>query len=81
MMKFSILFTKNKFDLIILLGDRYETLSIALTSVMYKIPIIHINGGEKTLGSIDDMFRHCIIGNFQIIILFHVKNILTEFYN
>jgi len=60
MMKFSILFTKDKFDLIILLGDRYETLSIALTSVMYKIPILHINGGEKTLGSIDDMFRHCI---------------------
>lgn len=60
MMKFSILFTKNKFDIIILLGDRYETLSIALTSVMYKIPIIHINGGEKTLGSTDDMFRHCI---------------------
>ena len=38
MMKFSILFTKNKFDLIILLGDRYETLSIALTSVMHKVP-------------------------------------------
>ena len=44
---FSILFTKNKFDLIILLGDRYETLSIALTSVMHKVPIVHINGEEK----------------------------------
>ena len=60
MMKFSNLFTKDNFDLIILLGDRYETLSIALTSVMYKIPIIHINGGEKTMGSTDDMFRHSI---------------------
>lgn len=69
MMKFSILFTKDKFDLIILLGDRYETLSIALTSVMYKIPILHINGGEKTLGSIDDMFRHCItkLSNYHFV--------------
>ena len=66
---FSILFTKNKFDLIILLGDRYETLSIALTSVMHKVPIVHINGGEKTLGSIDDMFRHCItkLSNYHFV--------------
>lgn len=69
MMKFSNLFTKNKFDLIILLGDRYETLSIALTSVMHKVPIIHIHGGEKTLGSSDDMFRHCItkLSNYHFV--------------
>ncbi len=67
--KFSNLFTKNKFDFIILLGDRYETLSIAITSVMFKIPIIHINGGEKTLGSTDDMFRHCItkLSNYHFV--------------
>ena len=66
---FSILFTKNKFDLIILLGDRYETLSIALTSVMHKVPIVHINGGEKTLLSIDDMFIHCItkLSNYHFV--------------
>ena len=67
--KFSNLFTKNKFDFIILLGDRYETLSIAITSVMHEIPIIHINGGEKTLGSTDDMFRHCItkLSNYHFV--------------
>ncbi len=66
---FSILFTKNKFDLIIILGDRYETLSIALTAVMHKVPIVHINGGEKTLGSTDDMFRHCItkLSNYHFV--------------
>lgn len=67
--KFSNLFTKNKFDFIILLGDRYETLSIAITSVMHEIPIIHINGGEKTIGSTDDMFRHCItkLSNYHFV--------------
>lgn len=69
MMKFSILFSKNKFDLIILLGDRYETLSIALASVMHGVPIVHINGGEKTSGSSDDMFRHCItkLSNYHFV--------------
>ena len=53
MKNFSTLFTRNKFDLFIILGDRYETLSIALSSVMHKIPLVHINGGEKTFGSSD----------------------------
>ena len=25
-----------------------------------KIPIAHIHGGEKTTGSVDDIYRHCI---------------------
>ncbi len=54
-----ILNTK-KFDLIFLLGDRYETLSVAIAAHLARIPIAHIHGGEVTSGIIDDAFRHSI---------------------
>ena len=58
--KFSVILKDYKFDLIILLGDRYETLSIAITAHLFRIPIAHIHGGELTSGSIDDAMRHSI---------------------
>jgi len=51
---------KIKPDYVILLGDRYEILSAAISSFFLNIPIIHIHGGEKTLGSFDDVIRHSI---------------------
>jgi GDP/UDP-N,N'-diacetylbacillosamine 2-epimerase (hydrolysing) len=45
---------------IVILGDRYEMLSAALSAYILKINIIHIAGGEKTIGSLDDGFRNCI---------------------
>ena len=45
---------------LILLGDRYEILSAALTAYIMNIPIVHIAGGEVTRGSYDDGFRHSI---------------------
>ena len=47
-------------DLIILLGDRYEILSCAVSAHVCRIPIAHIHGGELTQGLIDDAFRHSI---------------------
>ncbi len=47
-------------NLILLLGDRYETFSFAIASIYLNLPIAHISGGEITLGSIDDYFRHSI---------------------
>ena len=47
-------------DYLVLLGDRYEILSAALTAYIMNIPIIHIAGGEVTEGSYDDGFRHSI---------------------
>ena len=46
--------------MIVLLGDRYETLASAITAYSMKIPIVHIHGGEVTYGAIDDGFRHAI---------------------
>lgn len=54
-------FTKVKqYDLIIVLGDRFETLAIAQIAFLHGIEIAHISGGETTFGSKDNEFRKCI---------------------
>lgn len=60
MKKFDDYFKNNKTDLIIILGDRYETLAIATSAFNISIPIAHIHGGEKTVGAKDDSIRHAI---------------------
>jgi GDP/UDP-N,N'-diacetylbacillosamine 2-epimerase (hydrolysing) len=47
-------------DLLILLGDRYETFAAAGVANIFRIPIAHIHGGEVTEGAFDDAFRHAI---------------------
>lgn len=58
--KISDLFEKNKPDLLVVLGDRYEIFAAAQAAFINNIPIAHIHGGELTFGAIDDGFRHCI---------------------
>lgn len=47
-------------DCLIVLGDRYELLSVISACVIMKIPIAHISGGEITEGAIDDQIRHAV---------------------
>ncbi|WP_319525430.1 UDP-N-acetylglucosamine 2-epimerase [uncultured Desulfosarcina sp.] len=47
-------------DLIVLLGDRFETFCAAAAATVCRIPIAHIHGGECTEGAIDEAFRHSI---------------------
>jgi GDP/UDP-N,N'-diacetylbacillosamine 2-epimerase (hydrolysing) len=65
----SSLIKKNKPDLFIVLGDRYETLAASLAAYLSKVPLAHIHGGEITQGSLDDGFRHCIskMSNFHFV--------------
>jgi GDP/UDP-N,N'-diacetylbacillosamine 2-epimerase (hydrolysing) len=56
----SSLIEKDKPDLFIVLGDRYEILAVSLAAYLNQVPIAHIHGGEITQGSLDDGFRHCI---------------------
>ena len=60
MKNFSKFFHKQKPDLLVLLGDRYEIFSIAVSAFIHKIPVIHLYGGESTLGVFDNFFRHSI---------------------
>lgn len=58
--KFGMLFEKQHYDMIIILGDRFEMLSVAIAAVMHRIPILHIHGGEATYGNYDEFIRHSI---------------------
>jgi UDP-hydrolysing UDP-N-acetyl-D-glucosamine 2-epimerase len=44
----------------LVVGDRTETLAAATAAVCLKIPLIHLHGGEETLGAIDNSCRHAI---------------------
>ena len=47
-------------DILIVLGDRYETLAVAMVAMNQRIPIAHLYGGETTEGAIDESIRHAI---------------------
>lgn len=53
-------FDSTKYDLLVVLGDRYEMLAVALAAAMHRIPILHIHGGESTFGNYDEFIRHSI---------------------
>lgn len=58
--KFVDFWNENKFDLVLVLGDRYEMAAAVQAGVPYNIKFAHIHAGEKTLGAIDEIFRHQI---------------------
>jgi len=60
MITFSEYFRNHKLDLLVVLGDRYELISICSAAMNFEIPIAHISGGEKTNGVLDDIVRHVI---------------------
>lgn len=47
-------------DLVVILGDRFEALAIASAAAVMRVPIVHLHGGELTIGAFDDCFRHAI---------------------
>lgn len=47
-------------DIILLLGDRFETHAAATTAMLMNIPIAHIHGGEISEGAVDEQIRHSI---------------------
>lgn len=51
---------RNKPDIVVLLGDRFEALAVAQAAMLACIPIAHIHGGETTEGLIDEAVRHSI---------------------
>lgn len=47
----------SKPDMVLTVGDRYETLATTISSSFMNIPLIHTMGGEVT-GTIDEKIRH-----------------------
>ena len=46
-------------DIVLTVGDRYETLSTVVSAAYMNIPVAHTMGGEIT-GTIDESIRHAI---------------------
>ena len=47
-------------DLLLVLGDRFETFAASSAALISRIPIGHCHGGELTEGAFDDALRHSI---------------------
>jgi UDP-hydrolysing UDP-N-acetyl-D-glucosamine 2-epimerase len=50
----------NHIEKLVVLGDRYETVAASLGAYTLHIPIVHLEGGEYTTGSLDDGYRWCV---------------------
>lgn len=61
-------------DILLVLGDRFETHAAVVAALPFKIPVAHIHGGEITEGAIDDALRHSITK------LSHLHFVATEAY-
>jgi UDP-hydrolysing UDP-N-acetyl-D-glucosamine 2-epimerase len=53
-------FSRLEPDVVLVLGDRFETHAAATTAMLMNIPIAHIHGGEITEGAVDEKIRHSI---------------------
>jgi len=60
MISFGEYFEELKPDLLVVLGDRYETLAVCCAAMNARIPIAHLYGGETTEGAVDESIRHAI---------------------
>ena len=47
-------------DMVVLVGDRFEIMTAALAAHLARVPIAHLCGGDRTLGSYDDAMRDSI---------------------
>lgn len=47
-------------DILVLIADRYEMLAPAAAALALRIPVAHIEGGEITVGAIDDAVRNAL---------------------
>lgn len=57
---FGQVFSRKAPDILMVMGDRFETLSAVTAAMPFKIPVVHLYGGEATEGAIDELIRHAI---------------------
>lgn len=58
-LELSTVFENIKPDIVLTVGDRFETLATAIAASYMNIPLGHIQGGEVT-GNIDEKVRHAV---------------------
>ena len=47
-------------DILLVLGDREESITTALVGSYMNIPIAHVGGGDRAVGNVDDQVRHAV---------------------
>ena len=53
-------FARCRPDMLLLLGDRFESFAAGAAAVPLGIPLLHVHGGEVTEGAMDERFRHAL---------------------
>ncbi|HEX2756185.1 MAG TPA: UDP-N-acetylglucosamine 2-epimerase, partial [Candidatus Limnocylindrales bacterium] len=64
----------NPVDALVLVGDRFETAAAALAATVNRVPIVHLHGGEQTLGAFDDALRHAITKLAHLHLVSHAEH-------
>lgn len=59
LLQYPILFKTIDPDVLVVIGDRFETLSPVIAASFGNIPVVHIMGGEKS-GTVDESVRHAV---------------------
>lgn len=72
--KFSKYWSENSYDFVIALGDRFEMSAAVQSGIPFEVKFIHLHGGEVTLGSLDNIYRH------QITLASKIHFVATEKY-
>ncbi|MEG1300036.1 MAG: UDP-N-acetylglucosamine 2-epimerase [Erysipelotrichaceae bacterium] len=75
LVSFTNVFKEESFDFVLLLGDRYEMLMIALAATLVKLPILHLYGGDTTEGAMDEYIRHSIT---KMSYIHFVSNVISK---
>ena len=47
-------------DILLVLGDREESITTALVGAYMNIPVAHLCGGDRVIGNVDDQVRHAV---------------------
>jgi UDP-hydrolysing UDP-N-acetyl-D-glucosamine 2-epimerase len=57
---FARAFARQRPDLLVVLGDRFEMLAAAVAALPFALPVAHVHGGEVSEGAMDNQIRHAI---------------------
>ena len=58
--QFGIFWSEHSFDCVLCLGDRFEMSAAIQASIPFELKLVHLHGGETTLGATDNIYRHQI---------------------
>jgi UDP-hydrolysing UDP-N-acetyl-D-glucosamine 2-epimerase len=60
--------------MLVLLGDRTETLAAAFAALVARVPVVHLHGGEESEGVLDNACRHAITKLSHLHLVSHFRH-------